>query len=98
MFPFIFLIATQFFFLKLFNNDEINIFKYSGLKNIKYDKYKYLIFLFGLGLIILSESSLGYISNNLNKNILILILPIILTLFIYLIFIHKLRLFYKITK
>ncbi|MDB3975288.1 LptF/LptG family permease [Candidatus Pelagibacter sp.] len=35
MFPFIFLIATQFFFLKLFNNDEINVFKYSGLKNIK---------------------------------------------------------------
>jgi len=35
MFPFIFLIATQFFFLKLFNNDEMNIFKYSGLKNIK---------------------------------------------------------------
>jgi lipopolysaccharide export system permease protein len=35
MFPFIFLIATQFFFLKLFNNDEINIFKYSGLKNSK---------------------------------------------------------------
>ena len=35
MFPFIFLIATQFYFLRLFNNDEINIFKYSGLKNIK---------------------------------------------------------------
>jgi len=35
MFPFIFLIATQFFFIKLFNNDEINIFKYSGLKNLK---------------------------------------------------------------
>ena len=35
MLPFIFLISTQFFFLKLFNNDEINIFKYSGLKNIK---------------------------------------------------------------
>lgn len=34
MFPFIFLITTQFFFIKLFNNDEINIFKYSGLKNI----------------------------------------------------------------
>ena len=27
MFPFIFLISTQFFFIKLFNNDEINIFK-----------------------------------------------------------------------
>ncbi len=35
MFPFIFLISTQFFFIKLFNNDEINIFKYSGLKNFK---------------------------------------------------------------
>ena len=74
------------------------LFILTSKENIKYNKYKYLIFLFGLGLIILSESSLGHISNNLNKNILILILPIILTLFIYLIFTHKLRLFYKITK
>ena len=35
MFPFIFLIGTQFFFIKLFNNDEIDIFKYSGLKNMR---------------------------------------------------------------
>ena len=35
MFPFIFLISTQFFFINLINNDEINIFKYSGLKNSK---------------------------------------------------------------
>ena len=35
MFPFIFLISTQFFFSNLINNDEINIFKYSGLKNSK---------------------------------------------------------------
>ena len=34
MFPFIFLLATQFFFLKLFDNDEINIFNYSVLKTI----------------------------------------------------------------
>ena len=27
LFPFIFLISAQFFFIKLFNNDEINIFK-----------------------------------------------------------------------
>ena len=33
MFPFIYLISTQFFFIKLFNENEINIFKYSGLKN-----------------------------------------------------------------
>ena len=34
IFPFIFLISIQFFFFKLFDNNEINIFKYSGLKNI----------------------------------------------------------------
>ena len=35
MFPFIFLITTQLFFITLFNNNEIEIFKYSGLKNSK---------------------------------------------------------------
>ena len=35
MFPFIFLISTQLFFIKLFNNNQIDIFKYSGLKNSK---------------------------------------------------------------
>ena len=29
MFPFIFLISTQLFFINLFNQNEINIFKYS---------------------------------------------------------------------
>ena len=33
MFPFIFLVTTQLFFIRLFNNNEIEIFKYSGLKN-----------------------------------------------------------------
>ena len=33
MFPFIFLITTQLFFIKLFNNNELEIFKYSGFKN-----------------------------------------------------------------
>ena len=33
MLPFIFLLTTQLFFIYLFNNNEINIFKYSGLKN-----------------------------------------------------------------
>ena len=35
MFPFILLISTQIFFIKLFENKEIDIFKYSGLKNSK---------------------------------------------------------------
>ena len=33
MFPFILLITVQLFFIKLFENKEIDIFKYSGLKN-----------------------------------------------------------------
>ena len=35
MFPFIFLIATQIFFVNLFTDNQLNIFKYSGLKNSK---------------------------------------------------------------
>ena len=35
MLPFIFLIATQFFFINIFNSNQIQIFKYSGLKNSK---------------------------------------------------------------
>ncbi len=33
MFPFIFLVTAQLFFIKLFNNSELLTFKYSGLKN-----------------------------------------------------------------
>ena len=35
MFPFIFLISTQVFFINLFYDNQIEIFKYSGLKNSK---------------------------------------------------------------
>ncbi len=35
MFPFIFLVSTQIFFINLFKNQQIQTFKYSGLKNSK---------------------------------------------------------------
>jgi len=60
-------------------------------ENLKYNKNKFSIFFLGFIIIILSESSLGYVTNNLIKNIPILILPLILTLIIYLIFLYKLR-------
>jgi lipopolysaccharide export system permease protein len=53
MFPFIFLISTQFFFIKLFNNNEINIFKYSGLKNTQIIKILSLLCFF-IGLLIIT--------------------------------------------
>ena len=62
MFPFIFLISTQFFFIKLFNNNEINIFKYSGLKNAKII-YILSIISFIMGLIII------FLFYNLSSNL-----------------------------
>ena len=64
-------------------------------ENIRYNKNKYLIFFAGFILIILSESSLGYITDNIIKNISILIFPLILTLLIYSIYIYKLNLIYR---
>ena len=49
--PFIFLISTQFFFIKLIDNYELQIFKYSGLNNLKIVKIISL-FSFVLGIIL----------------------------------------------
>ena len=64
-------------------------------ENLKYGRNKYTIFFIGFGIIILSESLLGYVSNNLINNSLILILPIFLISIIYFTFFYKLRLFNK---
>ena len=61
-------------------------------ENLKYNKNKYIIYFVGLSIIILSESSLGYLSDDLTKNISISIIPLFLVLIIYFIFIYKLKL------
>ena len=53
MFPFIFLISTQLFFINLFTDNQIQIFKYSGLKNSKI-LLIISMFSFFLGLIIIT--------------------------------------------
>ena len=54
MFPFIFLISTQVFFVNLFTDNQINIFKYSGLKNSKIlTILSFLTFLIGIFVITL---------------------------------------------
>ena len=53
-------------------------------ENINYSKYRNFIFLFGLIVIIFSESTLRLIGNNFITNIPIIILPIMLLLIIYL--------------
>ena len=49
IFPFILLLSTQLFFFDLFNNDELNLLKYNGLKNTKIIKnIFYISLLIGL--------------------------------------------------
>ena len=64
MFPFIFLITFQIFFIKLFNNNELVTFKYSGLKNSKI-----LIIIMSLAMImgIFITSIFYYFSSNLKN-------------------------------
>ena len=52
IFPFIFLISTQVFFIYFFQDNQIQIFKYSGLKNIKILTLLCMV-TFALGLIII---------------------------------------------
>ena len=61
MFPFIFLISSQLFFINLFNDNQMQIFKYSGLKNSIIVRTISLLS-FAIGLIII------FIFYNFSKN------------------------------
>ena len=52
MLPFIFLLSTQFFFINFFKNNELHIFKYSGLKNTSIIKIL-ATFTFALGILLI---------------------------------------------
>ena len=64
MTPFIFLIAVQIFFIKLFDNSELITFKYSGLKNTKIIKIL-MILSFTTGILIITL--FYYFSSNLKN-------------------------------
>ena len=64
IFPFIFLISTQLFYIKLFHNNEIQVFKYSGLKNSKILIIISLVsLLLGLGIISLFYNTSSNLKN-----------------------------------
>ena len=58
-------------------------------ENINYLKYRFLIFLFGLSTIIISEMTLRFIDENFFNNIIILIIPLSLIMILYLLFYFK---------
>ena len=58
-------------------------------ENIKYLRYRFVIFTVGLFIIIVSESSLGYVDNSLMMNIFLISIPFVIILSIYLTLIYK---------
>ena len=54
IFPFIFLISTQFFFMKFYNNNELLIFRNNGINNLKIIGHIcFLVFLIGIVIILI---------------------------------------------
>ncbi len=64
-------------------------------ESINYLNFRIIIFLFGLFLIIFSETSIKLIGNNLKENFIIISIPIFLFLIIYSILFYNLRLKFK---
>ena len=56
-----------------------------------YAKFKILIFLFGLFIVIFSETTLRFIENNFLDNIKLIIIPFLLTMILYLVIFLKLK-------
>tara|TARA_Y100001958_G_C21196253_1_gene523552 strand:- start:470 stop:1603 length:1134 start_codon:yes stop_codon:yes gene_type:complete len=60
-------------------------------EKVNYSKHRLRIFLIGLLVIIFSELTLRFVDNSFNNNLIIIIIPIILCLFLYNYFFIKLR-------
>ncbi len=60
-------------------------------ENINYFRYRIILFLIGLSIIILSESSLKLIQDNLIENIKLILIPFLSMTIIYIILLYKLK-------
>ena len=73
IFPFIFLLATQFLFYDIFKNDELNLLKKSGLNNFKIIKILFLlsffIGIFNIAIFYNISSILKFQYSNIKNNI-----------------------------
>ena len=72
IFPFIFLISSQFFFIRIIDNEELNTFKNNGLNNTKILKLLTLIsFMFGITIVTVFynfSATLKFIYLDIKKN------------------------------
>ncbi len=60
-------------------------------ENINYLKIRFLIFIIGILIIIISESLLGYVDKTLSKNLLLIFIPMISVLLIYSVLFYKFK-------
>lgn len=58
-------------------------------EKINYSKYKLLIFLTGIFFIILSETTLRFIQDNIEKNIILILIPFLILILFYIFFLNK---------
>ena len=63
----------------------------SSKEDSGYFKKKFSVYVIGFLMIILSESSLGYVNNDMFRNFSLLVLPLILNLLFYSFFAYKLK-------
>ena len=82
-------IVTPFYLPLLILIASLNIL--ISKENIKYLRNRFLIFIFGLLIIVVSESSLGYVDNSLIINIFLISIPLIIIFIIYLFLIYKIK-------
>ena len=67
----------------------------SSKENSDYSRLKFITFSIGMAIIIYSETTIRFVSNELFKNIFILITPILVFNFLYLILFFKLNFNFK---
>ena len=60
-------------------------------EKINYSRYRIVVFLLGLFIMIFSESTLRFVNNSFQNNLIIILIPIFLIIFLYYYFLSKLK-------
>ncbi len=65
-------------------------------EKVNYSKYRFIIFMAGLFVIIFSESTLRFVNTSLNNNLLLIFIPIISTILLYFYYLSEFKIYKKI--
>ena len=65
-------------------------------EKINYSKYRFIIFMIGLFVIIFSESTLRFVNTSFNNNLLLILIPIFSTVVLYFYYLSKFKIYKKI--